>query len=85
MLSMQVVSMLKSYVSLRWEYDLDVVERKFEQIQFRKFRSDESVFQGKFILAEGASPNETILEFAVEYEVPMDNGAIKLMEHTLER
>lgn len=76
---------MKNYISLRWEYSLDVVERKCEEIQFRKFRSDETVFQGKFILAEGESASETVLEFAVECEIPMDNSAIKLMEHTLER
>ncbi|GMH39940.1 hypothetical protein BSKO_07844 [Bryopsis sp. KO-2023] len=84
----QVVRKSQPYIDLRCAYELHVVEKKFNEIQFRKCRGEMDILQGKWILSESmrSTPEnpETVLKYAVEVEVPMEEDAMRLIEHTLE-
>lgn len=75
----------QAYITLEWEHELDVVERKYEEIQFRKFNSGKEVLQGKFMLTEVPQAGETILKFAVEMKAPLVEAEMQILDHPLER
>lgn len=83
--AVKTVEKTQTYFSLKWKYHLDVVERKHEEIQFRKFKPDKEVLQGKFMLSEGPQADETILKFAVEMKAPLEPGEMQILEHPFER
>lgn len=86
----QVVQKFQTYIQLRAESVMDVVERPLSEIQFRQVHGFVEHLQGKWILK--AKPNEwssedsdTLLTYALEIKTPRSDTPFDLIEPIFER